>query len=177
MTIQMVSQDAKYCPARDVVHMFPDVMASAAELAMKSNSVSDADLQLWLKYKRGVTEEEIAHGFICFVHFMNDARNGDQSNMTKALEASGVLSLKWEIRVAVMYYVSWLMFGEFFHGAALACDEERNITTMEALLAAGEELDRYVRMPKWRRWLYRLVRKRIPRKYPSPFYSKPSHRV
>jgi hypothetical protein len=153
-----IIKDVKYSPARDVVHSMPDIIRSAYEAAIGGKF---ADFDDWLKHE-GFGEDDILHGFNTYIKFMGEAPKGYDINLTQALDASGWRALSWQVRVAVGYYSFFIMAGTFFRGAQEAVDEECDIPRLKVLVAAGRELDRYERMPRWRRWLYRKRRRLVP---------------
>lgn len=151
--------EVKYSPTRDLVYLFPAVIQTAIEAAIEKKPWPD--LQLWLDEHK-ISDEELSEGFNTYVSFISNAPESHGKTLTQAFEDSGWLALRWQVRVVVMFYLSYVLSGTVFRGVRDAVDEEHAVPTLPALIEAGRELDEYVRLPGWKKWLYRWQRKRLP---------------
>jgi hypothetical protein len=151
--------EVKYSPTRDILYLFPAVMQTAVEAAIEKKPWPD--LAQWLK-EHDITDEEIASGFSAYIAFITSAADSYGKPMTEAMQDSGWLGLRWQVRVAVMFYISYVLSGTIYKGAQDAVDDEHKIPTLANLIEAGKELDSYVRLPKWKRWWYRKNRSSLP---------------
>ena len=154
--IQMLGE-VKYAPTRDIVYLFPAVIQTAIEAAIEKRPWGD--LENWMK-EHSISEEELAEGFNTYVKFISSAPEAYGKSVTQAFEESGWLNLRWQVRVVVMFYLSYVLSGSVFKGVRAAVDDEHNVPTLPAMIESGKQLDEYVRLPRWKKWWYRWHRQR-----------------
>jgi len=150
--------EVKYTPARDIVYLLPAIVQSAMEAAIDKKPWPD--LEKWLE-EHDIDEEELSDGFAAYVSFLANAQDADGKKMTKALEESGWLGLRWQVRVVVGFYMVYVLTGTFYSGAQIAVDADHSIPTLPGMIAAGRQLDDYVRLNWWQRWRYRRQRDKL----------------
>ena len=151
--------EVKYSPTRDFVYLYPAVIQTAIESAIEKKPWPD--LQLWIE-EHEISDDEISEGFNAYIRFISSAPESHGKTLTQAFEESGWLSLRWQVRVVVMFYLSYVLSGTVFKGVRAAVDEEHTVPTLPSMIEAGRELDEYVRLPAWKKWLHRWQRKRLP---------------
>jgi hypothetical protein len=158
MSLQMIG-DVKYSPTRDIVYMFPAMLQAAMEAAITKKPWPD--LARWMA-EHGIDDEELADGFAAYTILISTAPEFQGPTITSAMEASGWLDIRWEVRVAVGFYMVYIMTGAVYHGVRAAVDDEHSVPTMPGMIEAGRQLDEYVRMPWWKKWKFRWNRIPIP---------------
>lgn len=151
--------EVKYSPARDFVYVYPAVIQTAIESAIEKKPWPD--LQLWLE-EHGISDQELSDGFNAYTKFMASAPESHGKTVTEAFDESGWLALRWQVRVVVMFYLSYILSGTVFKGVRAAVDDEHGVPTLAGMIEAGKQLDEYVRLPVWKKWWYRWRRRRLP---------------
>jgi hypothetical protein len=157
MALQIMGE-VKYNPARDIVYIMPAVMQSAMEAAIDKKPWPD--MQKWMT-ENGIDDEELSDGFHAYGKFLSGAAESYGKTMTQALDESGWLSLRWQVRVAVGFYMVYILSGTVYKGAQQAVDDEHKIPSLPQMIEAGVQLDDYVRLNWWQRWKYRRNRKKL----------------
>ena len=109
--------EVKYAPARDIVHILPSIIQTAMEQMIAGERMPD--LQKWLK-SQGVTEDEIEEAFNAYCGLLAAAKDQVGVKITKAMDDSGWLAVRWQTRVAVMFFLSYNLTGVFYKGAQAA---------------------------------------------------------
>ena len=152
MTLQLNVGEIKYAPQRDVVYLFPAILQNVAD---RLEDAPSAPLHLLLK-ERGVTENDLGAAMGAYCKYMNAAHQDPDQGMWDVLVASGWDDCKPEAQIAVMYYAGVMMTGTFFKGVRDVVPlGGATPTPVAELVAAARQLDAYVALPRWRKWLYR----------------------
>jgi len=125
-------------------------------------------LHQWLEEK-GVTIDDLGEAAGAYCRFINLAHgkteSGEQDDeqaaldwsMVKCLEKSGWNAVKPEAQVAYMFYAGALITGTFFKGIreAIPENDNRKLPVLDDLNQAARQLEAYVSMSGWKRWLCR----------------------
>lgn len=152
MTMQIVSGQIKYAPSRDLMYLWPDVLRNVAD------RLEDAPFKPLhdLLTERGVTLDDLGEAAAAYSRFVRDAHNEPEKNMVKCLDDSGWNKVRPEAQIAYMFYAGSIITGVFWKGIRDATPEGGDIIPqVKSLMSAGRQLDAYIALTGWRRWLYR----------------------
>jgi len=152
VVLQLNVGEVKYAPKRDVVYLFPAVIRS---VAARLEDAPFAPLHVLLR-QRGISQDDLGEALGCYIKYMNAAHQNPELKMWDVLEASGWNACKPEAQIAVMFYTGIIFTGAFFEGVREVVPlGGRAPAVVTDLVVAGQQLDAYLAMPCWQKWLYR----------------------
>jgi hypothetical protein len=145
--------EMRYSPSRDITHLLPAVVKAIGE-RMEDGALKPMDV--WLD-GLGVTMDDRGEAVRAFFAFMIDGVQSPTKTMTQALDDSGWSNVRWELQVAVMYYVGAMMTASFYKGAKeINAPDQPHVKFFVAdMVEAGKSFERYTSRPAWKRWLIR----------------------
>lgn len=151
MPLHLNVGEVKYAPHRDIVYLFPSVLQN---VAARLEDAPFAPLHKILR-ERGITLADLGEAMGCYCKYMNASHQDPDKKMWDVLEESGWNACKPEAQIAVMFYAGVLMTGTFFKGVRDVVPlGGKTPAAVSDLIGAARQLDAYLAMPRWQRWLY-----------------------
>lgn len=138
---------------RDVAHNFDFVIQEVA----KALETGRWEALTKLAEERSVTDEALGRCCEALIKFMGVQADNPKESMAACLARCGFLDLPETARVIVMAYLGQVTLGIHWAGVREATMNGTGpALTYRKLRKEGRKLTLLMKMPRWKRWLYRL---------------------
>lgn len=152
----------KYAPARDLVYLYPNIVAAAEELLYKPKMpflrrlISEYDVE----------NVELADAVRTFCLALNEAHKYPNKPFDEVLDDVGFMYAHPVARIALMYHIGTLCAGTFFQGIRdVVAAGDDTIPPVKRLLQTAQDAREYMDMGPIRGLFWRFKRRWFPKKY------------
>jgi hypothetical protein len=142
--------DDWYCPARDINLLVPVLTRRALE------QWGDGSLHAGIIKGLECTDEDAGKMAEALATFFSEETIRETDTVVQAFHVSGLDDVPINVRTVVLAMIAEELIGAFWWGIRDSIKVGQPIGEYDAdqLQQLGLQLARYMRMPKWKRWLY-----------------------
>lgn len=144
-----------YDPNRDLAHCYDQVLM---EVAKRLEAGTWSPLSEYLE-QHGIDQDQLGEACRAYCDFIVHTTDDQRETLEAVLKRVGWFEIPEPAQVAYVAYIGLVITGMFFKGRrdATLLDEQR-ISSPVHLRHYGRRSAKIMTMPRWRRWIYYLLR-------------------